>query len=260
MFTRHPAVAGTFYPANPRQLHTMLYQYLHDAQTDAEVPKAIIVPHAGYVYSGPVAASAYALLKKHHKQITRVVIIGPSHRVAFKGLAVSRADMFSTPLGDIPLDREAVDKITKFPFVEYLEQAHTREHSLEVQLPFLQETLDDFKIVPIVAGDATPEQVGQVIEALWGGDETLLVISSDLSHYHDYATAKMLDQLTSERIENRRYELLTPESACGKVPISGLLKLARDKSLSVKAIDLRNSGDTAGDKTRVVGYGAYVIG
>lgn len=256
---RLPAVAGTFYPANPKQLHQMLDNYLEDAQTDAKVPKAIIVPHAGYVYSGPVAASAYARLKKAKDLITRVVIIGPSHRVAFRGLAVSRASVFTTPLGDIPVDQAAVATIVQLPFVEYIEQAHTLEHSLEVHLPFLQEMLDDFKIVPIVAGDASPEQVGQVIDALWGGDETLIVISSDLSHYHDYATAKKLDKLTSERIEKQQYELLAFESACGRVPVSGLLKVAREKSLTIKTIDLRNSGDTAGDKSRVVGYGAYVI-
>jgi MEMO1 family protein len=256
---RQPAVAGTFYPANSKQLHLMLDQYLTEAKNHIKVPKAMIVPHAGYKYSGPIAASAYARLKKAHKPITRVVIIGPSHRVAFKGLAVSRVNTFSTPLGKIPVDQEAVMKLLEFPFVEYIEQAHALEHSLEVHLPFLQETLADFKIVPIVAGDATPEQVSSVIDALWGGDETLIVISSDLSHYHDYATAKKLDQLTSENIEKLQYELITSESACGKVPVSGLLKLARDKSLSIEAIDVRNSGDTAGDKSRVVGYGAYVI-
>ena len=256
---RQPAVAGTFYPANPTQLHLMLDEYLNDAESSAKVPKAIIAPHAGYIYSGPIAASAYARLKKAHALITRVVLLGPSHRVPFRGLAVSRADTFSTPLGDIAIDQQAVETIVKLPFVEYLEQAHTLEHSLEVHLPFLQEMLDDFKLVPIVAGDATPDQVSQVIKALWGGDETLIVISSDLSHYHDYATAQELDKVTSQLIENLQYESLASESACGKVPVSGLLKLAREKSLSVKTIDLRNSGDTAGDKRRVVGYGAYVI-
>ena len=256
---RQPAVAGTFYPANPTQLHLMLDQYLKDAESAAKVPKAIIAPHAGYIYSGPIAASAYARLKKAHAQITRVVLLGPSHRVPFAGLAVTRADTFSTPLGDIAIDQEAVQAIVKLPFVEYLEQAHTYEHSLEVHLPFLQEMLDNFKLVPIVAGDATPEQVSEVIKTLWGGDETLIVISSDLSHYHDYATAQIMDKATSIIIENLHYEALASESACGRVPVSGLLKLAREKSLSVKTIDLRNSGDTAGDKRRVVGYGAYVI-
>jgi len=256
---RQPAVAGSFYPANPEQLHLMLDRFLNDASTAAQAPKAIIAPHAGYIYSGPIAASAYARLKKAHDKITRVVLIGPSHRVAFRGLAVSRANTFTTPLGSVPVDLAAVQSIARLPFVEYLEQAHTYEHSLEVHLPFLQEMLDSFEIVPIVAGEASPEQVSQVLDALWGGDETLIVISSDLSHYHDYATAQQMDKSTSRAIEQLQYEQLASESACGKVPVSGLLKLARKKLLSVTTIDLRNSGDTAGDKANVVGYGAYVI-
>ncbi|MDD2724923.1 MAG: AmmeMemoRadiSam system protein B [Methylovulum sp.] len=256
---RLPAVAGAFYPADSKQLHALLDQYLTDADCGALVPKAMIVPHAGYIYSGPVAASAYTRLKKAHDLITRVVLIGPSHRVAFTGLSVSRAENFITPLGAIPIDQEAVQAIAQLPFVDYLEQAHLYEHSLEVHLPFLQEMLDSFNIVPIVAGDATPAQVAQVINALWGGEETLIVISSDLSHYHDYANAQRLDKATSQLIENLQYDRLSFESACGRVPVSGLLKVAQEKSLSIKTIDLRNSGDTAGDKNRVVGYGAYVI-
>ncbi|WP_333873928.1 AmmeMemoRadiSam system protein B [Methylobacter sp.] len=256
---RQPAVAGSFYPANPKQLHLMLEQFLNNAATDEKAPKAIIVPHAGYIYSGPIAASAYTRLKNAHAQITRVILIGPSHRVAFRGLAVSRAETFTTPLGRVLVDQAAVQAIVQLPFVEYIEQAHTYEHSLEVHLPFLQEVLDNFKIVPIVAGEASSEQVSQVLDALWGGDETLIVISSDLSHYHDYATAQQMDKSTSQVIEQLEYDRLTSESACGKVPVSGLLKLAQKKSLSVTNIDLRNSGDTAGDKSRVVGYGAYVI-
>jgi AmmeMemoRadiSam system protein B len=263
---RQPAVAGSFYPLNPHQLQHMLTQYLQDAATDAPVPKAIIVPHAGYSYSGPIAASAYARLKKARDQITRVVLIGPSHRFAFKGLALSHAHAFITPLGKVQVDLHAVQTIAQFPFVEYLEQAHAFEHSLEVQLPFLQAVLDDFTMVPIVAGDAPPEQVSQVIDALWGGDETLIVISSDLSHYHDYATAQRLDRATSTAIEQLNYRQLDFDSACGRVPVSGLLKRVHDKSLpaegrvfTLKTIDLRNSGDTAGDKDRVVGYGAYVL-
>ncbi len=256
---RQPAVAGSFYPANPQQLHLMLDQFLTDAATNAQVPKAIIAPHAGYIYSGPIAATAYARLKKAHDKITRVVLIGPSHRVAFRGLAVSRAETFTTPLGSILVDQAAVQTIVQLPFVEYLEQAHSAEHSLEVQLPFLQEMLDSFEIVPIVAGEASAEQVSQVLEMLWGGDETLIVISSDLSHYHPYARAQQMDKATSDAIEQLDYQLLGAESACGKVPVSGLLKLAQKKALSVATIDLRNSGDTAGDKASVVGYGAYVI-
>lgn len=256
---RQPAVAGTFYPDDPSELHKILDEYLNDAETSRKVPKAIIAPHAGYIYSGPVAATAYARLIKAHDVINRVVIIGPSHRVGFSGLAVSKAQNFITPLGSVPVDQDAVRILMNFPFVQYLEQAHAFEHSLEVQLPFLQETLDSFKIVPIVAGDASAEQVSQILEALWGGEETLIVISSDLSHYHDYATCQKLDKTTTHLIENLQYEKLSPDFACGMVPVSGLLKLASEKSLTIKNIDLRNSGDTAGDKRRVVGYGAYVI-
>lgn len=256
---RQPAVAGTFYPAEPQQLHRLLDQYLNDAETAPKVPKAMIVPHAGYIYSGPVAASAYARLIKAHDLITRVVLIGPSHRVGFQGLAITNAKNFITPLGSIEVDQQAVHRIAKLPFVDYMEQAHAQEHSLEVHLPFLQETLDDFKIVPIVTGDAPAEQVSQVLELLWGEEETLIVISTDLSHYHDYAACQKLDKATSSAIENLQYESLSFDSACGRVGVGGLLKLARDKSLAVKNIDLRNSGDTAGDKKRVVGYGAFIV-
>ncbi len=256
---RQPAVAGTFYPENSKQLHRMLSQFLSVAATNAKTPKAIIVPHAGYIYSGPIAASAYARLIKARNLITRVVLLGPSHRFAFRGLAVSRADTFATPLGNVPVDMSGVEEIAQLPFVEYLEQAHTYEHSLEVHLPFLQEVLNNFKIVPVVVGDALPIQVSQVLEALWGGEETLIVISSDLSHYHEYTTAKVMDQATSKLIEGLNYEQLVSEFACGMIPVSGLLKLARKKGLSINMIDLRNSGDTAGDKFSVVGYGAYVI-
>lgn len=256
---RLPAVAGTFYPENPHQLHQMLNEYLNDAETIAKVPKVIIAPHAGYIYSGRVAASAYARLKKANDRITRVVIIGPSHRVAFSGLAVSKAQSFITPLGFVAVDQEAVATVAKLDYVKYFEEAHTYEHSIEVHLPFLQEMLDDFKVVPIVAGEATPDQVSQVIDMLWGGDETLIVISSDLSHYHEYAKAKQLDKVTSQLIEQLQYERIGSDAACGQVPVNGLLKLARQRSLTIKTIDLHNSGDTAGAKNSVVGYGAYVI-
>ncbi len=256
---RQPAVAGTFYPSDPEQLHQMLSHFLADYEPVTHVPKAIIAPHAGYIYSGSIAASVYSRLKAARDRITRVVIIGPSHRVGFKGLALSHALSFITPLGSVLLDQEALNTVSHLPFVDYLEEAHLYEHSLEVQLPFLQDMLSDFKIIPIVAGDASPEEVSQVLEALWGGDETLIVISSDLSHYHDYTTARQQDKATSDIIEHLQYEQFEPGSACGKVPVSGLLKYARENSLSIKTIDLRNSGDTAGDKSRVVGYGAYVI-
>lgn len=256
---RTPAVAGLFYPADPSTLSGMVTDFLDQAQSAGTAPKAIIAPHAGYIYSGPIAASAYARLKPVRDTVSRVVLIGPSHRVAFEGLAVSSAQQFSTPLGNIAIDTDAVETLLTLPFVGYLDQAHALEHSLEVHLPFLQQVLSDFKLVPIVAGNASAEQVGRALDLLWGGDETLIVVSSDLSHYHDYATARRLDRKTSQLIEALQYQLLSPDAACGKVPVSGLLKLLGDKGMTIKTVDLRNSGDTAGDKNRVVGYGAYVV-
>ncbi len=256
---RHPAVAGAFYPADARQLRQMIQGFLEKADVSEYIPKAIIAPHAGYIYSGSIAASVYKRLQKAHSTIQRVVIIGPSHRVGFSGLAVSSADIFSTPLGDIPVDRAAFDTIVGLPFVHVLDNAHRMEHSLEVQLPFLQEIIDHFELVPIVAGNASPEEVADVLDRLWGGRETLIVISSDLSHYHDYETARSMDKATSLAIESLQLEEIDYESACGRIAINGLLYAVRKQKLHVKTVDLRNSGDTAGPHDRVVGYGAYVF-
>jgi AmmeMemoRadiSam system protein B len=256
---RRPAVAGLFYPDNERELHAMVHNFLQAAETTGSAPKAIIAPHAGYVYSGPVAASAYALIAPRKDTIRRVVLMGPSHRVGFHGIAVANAHSYATPLGNVPIDRAALKKILDLPFVGVLDEAHAQEHSLEVHLPFLQEILDEFQLVPLVVGSASPEQVAEVLDRLWGGPETLIVISSDLSHYHDYATARRMDQATSTAIENLKPEDIGHDSACGRVPVNGLLHAARQRGMTARTIDLRNSGDTAGGKDRVVGYGAYVF-
>lgn len=257
---RTPAVAGTFYPADRRELQAQIRAFLNAVAPAGPAPKAIIAPHAGYVYSGPIAASVYARLHAARGAISRVVLLGPSHYVGFQGLAVSTADGFETPLGRIPIDKQAVEKVLELPEVGYLDQAHAREHSLEVHLPFLQEVLGEFSLVPIAVGDAGPEQIGAVIEALWGGPETLIVISSDLSHYHDYDTARRLDAETTRAIENLRFEDVGNDQACGRNPIRGLLWVARRRGLREETLDLRNSGDTAGPRDRVVGYGAYAFG
>ena len=259
--TRPPAVAGLFYPANPKQLRAMLGDFLAAVRTDdtAPAPKAIIAPHAGYTYSGPVAASVYARLGALRGRVARVVLLGPSHRVGFEGLALSSADYYDTPLGCVPLDKDAEKLLAGLPQVRVLDAAHAREHSLEVHLPFLLETLGTFTLVPLVVGDAGPQEVGEVLERLWGGPETLIVISSDLSHYHDYATAQRLDRATSQAIESLRYEDIGYDAACGRNPVNGLLYVARRKGLHVRLLDLRNSGDTAGPRDQVVGYGAYVV-
>ncbi|HEX22746.1 MAG TPA: AmmeMemoRadiSam system protein B [Chromatiales bacterium] len=259
---RPPAVAGMFYPADVQELQDIIARYLREAAVNvkaAEVPKAIIVPHAGYVYSGPVAASAYVRLLPASDQIHRVVLLGPSHRVPLLGLASSSADAFSTPLGTIPLERKVIERIERLPQVHRLDEAHALEHSLEVQLPFLQSVLDDFTLVPLVVGDASPDEVAEVLEQLWGGPETLIVISSDLSHYHDYHTAEALDSATSSAIEQLQTERIHGENACGSRAVNGLLYFARRHGLHGKTIDLRNSGDTAGPRDQVVGYGAYVF-
>ncbi|OGI45847.1 MAG: AmmeMemoRadiSam system protein B [Candidatus Muproteobacteria bacterium RBG_16_65_34] len=256
---RAPAVAGQFYPDDPRKLRAMVGELLAAVAGAGSVPKAIIAPHAGYVYSGPIAASAYARLRPARGTIARVVLLGPAHRLGFGGLALSSADYFETPLGRVPVDREAVAQLSDLPQVQVLDSAHAREHSLEVHLPFLQEVLGAFTLVPLVVGDATPEEVSEVLERLWGGPETLIVISSDLSHYHDYATAREMDRATSRAIERLRYEDISYDAACGRNPVSGLLHLARRRGLKAQMLDLRNSGDTAGTRDSVVGYGAYAI-
>lgn len=256
---REPAVAGTFYPANPLKLQSMLHAYLSESDTGGPPPKAMILPHAGYIYSGPVAASGYARLQQAADRINQVILLGPAHRVAFKGLAVPDADGFKTPLGTIPLDTEAISDILVLPQVHINNEAHREEHSLEVHLPFLQVTLDHFTLVPLVVGDASPDEVCEIIGHFWNNPGTLVIISSDLSHYHDYETAVQLDKMTSHAIENLALEKIGYDQACGRNPVNGLLLYARQHGLTARTVDLRNSGDTAGPRNQVVGYGAYVI-
>ncbi len=260
--TRHrpPAVAGLFYPAEAESLQHAVETYLDEAPTDdAPPPKAIIVPHAGYIYSGPVAASAYTRLRALRGTVTRVVLLGPSHRVPFSGLATSSAEAFDTPLGAIRLDRASLDRLLELPAVRLLDEAHALEHSLEVHLPFLQAVLGEFSLVPLVVGEANPATVAQVLETVWGGAETLIVISSDLSHYHSYESARRRDRATAQAIEALRPEAIGYEDACGRDPVNGLLYYAQQHGLQAHTLDLRNSGDTAGPHDRVVGYGAFAF-
>ncbi len=256
---RNPAVAGVFYPARARELQQLVRTYLASAQSKGATPKAIIAPHAGYIYSGAIAASAYVRLMEAREIIARVILLGPAHRVPFRGLAVPSVDSLATPLGEVAVDKAAVAQLAHLPQVHVMDEAHASEHSLEVHLPFLQTVLSHFTLVPLAVGEATPAQVGEVLECLWGGAETLIVISSDLSHYHDYETAQRMDSATSRAIEQLRLEDIEYEQACGRVPINGLLYVARKRGLSAETVDLRNSGDTAGPRDQVVGYGAYVF-
>jgi hypothetical protein len=256
---RHAAVAGRFYPADPAELELAVRQYIGDATPSVTLPKAIIVPHAGYPFSGPIAGTGYAQIVPLREEIERVVLLGPAHYVPVHGIAASTADAFETPLGWIPLDREAIDSIAALPQVAFHDDAHAPEHSLEVQLPFLQVALEDFRLVPLLVGSAEPDAVAEVLERLWDGPETLVVISSDLSHFHDHATATRLDGQTADAISEFRIAELRGERACGFLPIGGMLALAKRDGLHPAILDVRNSGDTAGSKDRVVGYGAFVF-
>ena len=247
---REPVVAGAFYPADPAELRRMVDGFLSAVPTrDGPSPKAIIAPHAGYVYSGSIAASAYACVRP--AGIRRVVLLGPAHRVWLNGVAASSASIWRTPLGDVPVEAP--------PGLPIIDAAHAEEHSLEVQLPFLQTVLGDFTLIPLVVGQAEKEEIAEILVSLWGGPETLVVISSDLSHYENYETANRMDSTTSQAIVNLDPNGLDADSACGRIPICGLLHLAQQKGMRAELIDLRNSGDTAGARDQVVGYGAYAF-
>lgn len=257
---RAPVFAGSFYPAYPSELRDIVRQCIANAQTvETSSPvKAFVLPHAGYIYSGPIAGTGYRCMEQECLVIRRVILLGPSHRVAFQGIATSQATRFATPLGEVPVDEPAMELTLKLPHVRPFEAAHEHEHSLEVHLPFLQTALDQFTLVPLVVGDATEEEVSTVLEALWGGPETRIVISSDLSHFHDYETAQQLDRETANHVTE--LSPVTTAQACGAMPLNGLLHSAREHELQARILDLRNSGDTAGDKSRVVGYGAFTFG
>ncbi len=261
MIARRPAVAGSFYPAQPDRLRRDVVKLLADAETALQIaPKALIAPHAGYFYSGSPAAAAFATLRNSAQTVARVVLIGPAHYVAVRGIALPTADVFATPLGRLAVDHDALNEITGLPFVSFNDVAHAPEHALEVELPFLQIALPSFTLLPLVVGDATPHEVAHVLARLWRGSETLLVISSDLSHYHNYQTARRLDAATATAIENGDWASLGPGQACGYLPIAGLLIEANRRNLKARRLALCNSGDTAGARDQVVGYGAWMFG
>ncbi len=260
MRVRPPAVAGTFYPADPAALRSFVERALSQAGRPAAAtvaPKAVIAPHAGYVYSGSVAASAYARVVAARERISRVVLLGPAHRMAVPAVAASGADAFSTPLGIVPVDTARRDALVDAGYVVVHDAVHAHEHSLEVQLPFLQVCLGDVAVLPLAVGHVAAEDVALVLEEVWGGDETLIVVSSDLSHYHDHATATQLDRRTAAAIVSKRPERLGARDACGVLAVRGLLIAANRLHLDVELLDLRTSADTAGDPARVVGYGAF---
>jgi AmmeMemoRadiSam system protein B len=255
---RAPAVAGLFYPGDPMQLNATLDSLLRSRKPAGHQPKALIVPHAGYVYSGPIAATAYGLIDPTVGNLRRAVIVGPSHRQWFRGAALPASTAFATPLGEVRVDVEAVNAIRTLPHVLICDEPHAAEHSLEVQLPFLQRIDPSLLIVPVLVGDATVSEVEAIIDALWGGPETLILVSSDLSHYHSYEGARAIDARTAQDIVAGQGGL-QGEQACGCVGVNALIRAAAKRGLRAELLDLRNSGDTAGDRRRVVGYGAFAI-
>ena len=258
---RQPAVAGQFYPGDSQQLTKMVDELLDaaaPASTEPRAPRALIAPHAGYIYSGPIAASAYCQLRARCQSIRRVLLLGPSHRIPFAGLALSSAERYGTPVGDVSIDAGACRELLALPQVRVLDEAHAREHSLEVHLPFLRAVLDEFLLIPVVVGDAGAHEVAQIIECVWDRPDTLVLVSTDLSHFLDYDTANAVDRETTRAIEGYAQDI-GPQQACGCRAVNGLLKVAEDHALQVTTLDLRNSGDTAGDRARVVGYGAYAL-
>ncbi len=257
--TRPAAVAGMFYPASAAELGRQVDELLAAAAGgELAAPKALIAPHAGYVYSGPIAASAYAQLRSLRGRIRSVVLLGPVHRVPVRGLALPGAQRFATPLGEVEIDAAGIDALRGLPQVVESPLAHEDEHSLEVQLPFLQRLLGEFSLLPLAVGDATAEEVAEVLDRLWGGEETLIVVSSDLSHYLPYDAARRIDRDTVERVLSLDAGL-DHERACGATPVNGLLLAARRHALKAELLDLRSSGDTAGDRRRVVGYAAIAF-
>ena len=257
---RPPAVAGSFYDDDPDRLRADVAALLAKAPVAAgAAPKALIAPHAGYIYSGEVAAAAFAALGEHVQAIERVVVIGPAHYVRLRGIAVPTVDAFATPLGRVPVDRDALAMLADVPFVKRADAPHAPEHALEVELPFLQALLRSFTVAPLVVGEASPQETAEALRQLWGGPETLIVVSSDLSHFHDYDTAQRLDADTAAAIERGDWASLGPDDACGFLPVAGLLIEAGRRGLKARRLALRNSGDTAGARNRVVGYGAWVF-
>ncbi len=263
MFTvRAPAVAGQFYPADPGELRRMVAGFLAEetaaSRPARRAPKAIIAPHAGYVYSGSIAGSAFRAVAPAAGTIERVVLLGPSHFVRLQGLALPGDPIFATPLGEVAIGHHGAQASLRLPQVRVFPQAHAREHSLEVEVPFLQVLLGEFELVPLVVGEAGAAEVAEVLDRVWGGPETLIVVSSDLSHFLPYAAAQQADRATAGEILALGGPL-DPLQACGALPINGLLAAARARGLVPELLDLRNSADTAGDPSRVVGYGAFAF-
>lgn len=260
MIIRPPAVAGTLYDADTQRLLAQVESWLNEgvAKTTPKTPKALVVPHSGYHYSGKTAAAAYRLLEPVYDSIRRVVILGNSHRDTINGFALPGVDVFKTPLGDVKVDPHAVQHLLNEPDVQELPEAHRLEHSIEVQLPFLQTVLEDFVIVPLIVGNNDPKRVAELLKPLWGAEETLIVISTGLSRKRPQSEARSQDAHSAERIRKMKIDFSYPE-ACGFNALNGFLYLAKEKHLDSKCLALSTSADTNGLKDRVRGFGSFAF-
>ena len=257
---RAPQVAGAFYPDGHNACVDLVEQCLSAARSDAGVrPKILVAPHAGYRFSGEIAGTAYGPMRSEASRIKRVVLLGPAHRVAFDGIATTSVDVWATPIGDIKIDWDVLNRVLAFPGVHVADDAFANEHSLEVHIPFVQRVFENATLVPLLVGKASVELVSKVTSAVWGGPETLVVVSSDLSHFHDYETAQKLDAKTAANIELLHADRIDATSACGHRALAGVLDQAHRRSLRATALDVRSSGDTFGNRDRVVGYGAFAL-
>jgi len=254
-------VAGAFYPAEQDALKAEISEAFRQSvlAEPGPLPKALVVPHAGYVYSGPIAASAFSLLEPLRHKTKRVVLMGPSHRVYLDGIGVTSADVWDTPLGRVTIDNDFRSTMLDLPWMQVDDRAHAPEHSLEVEVPFLQTVLDEFTLLPLVVGETKPSEVADTIDAVWDTPDTIIVVSTDLSHYLPHNEAVTRDTATARQIVAMEPTRIDDHDACGCRPLRGLLLSARQRGLTVRQLDLRNSGDTAGDRERVVGYGAFAI-
>jgi hypothetical protein len=257
---RQPAVAGLFYPDDAGALRDLIAGFLGDPPPDdAESPKAVIAPHAGFRFSGPTAGHAYRALLPRRGTVERVVVVGPAHRVRLSGVGLSSARAWATPLGNLELDISTCADLSELPGVVVSDAAHAPEHSIEVHLPFVREVFGEVPIVPLVVGGTDRNQVASVLDAVWGGPETAIVVSSDLSHYLDDTSARVRDRATSHAIVEARAADVGPHEACGFLPIGGLLTSALRHRLGLRPLSLTTSADTAGEPTRVVGYGSFAL-
>lgn len=255
---RKPTVAGLFYPSETDNLSKLITDLLNQ-KPPVSFTKMLIVPHAAYQYIGEILAQSYLHLFSRSQQIKTVVLLTPSHHIKFNGIAITSKDCYLTPFGEVIIDSDAMMTLLNFPQVVMFDDAHIKEHSIEIHLPFLQTILPSFSLVPLIIGETNSYNILEILEKLWEQEETLIIASMNLSHYQTYNIAQELDQRTSQAIESLHWQSLQTNQICNIHLISSLLQLAHQKSLTPKTIKVCNSGDLTGIKNRVVGYGAFIF-